>query len=478
SRGEPDREKLALWLEDVGEESNQVVILYLGDRVAGTNQEFLRQSELVPERLAGDIYRDVALEGRRTLFDRQAFGENPYLVGYRPLLAPDGRILGVIAIPALYRQLEIERENVRTSSAIFSLFFCMIVAMVVLALVIARRIARPLRILSAGTARVAGGDLDFEIPLSSRDEFGDLLESFNRMTRELRASRDRLVRAERDAAWREMARQIAHEIKNPLTPMKLAAQNLPRSYARNPQGFSETLSEGVRMIIKQVDALSRIATEFSNFAKFPSRRLEMVPIGEIVEGALAVFCGPGGDRIGEKVKVVREIQGGGFHVRVDRDEMSRVLVNLVQNGVQAMGESGGTLRVRVGPERFGDRFRRTRYDRLEGEPAGIGADEEVAVVVVADTGAGIDPETMKKVFEPNFSTKGSGTGLGLAICRRSVTELGGLIGLRSRPGEGCEVEVVLRARADEVETQVKPRPDATTETGERPEGAPPRGTGV
>lgn len=289
---------------------------------------------------------------------------------------------------------------------------------------LSHRIVTPLRSLTASTSEVARGNLSARIAIRTGDEIEELANAFNRMTEELESSRERIVRAEKDAAWREMARQVAHEIKNPLTPMKLSTQHCLQAYRDGAPRFGQILEKSMGTISQQIDALQRIAVEFSDFARMPSRDLGPVDVGDVLRECAALYeTGPEGP-----VRFEMGIEGGLPKVIADRDELRRVFINLISNAVHAMDDRG-EISIRANAVR------------------GCGGDAGRPAVEIAieDRGAGIPEEVLPRLFQPYFSTKSKGTGLGLAICRRVVDDLGGEIRLESRPGRGTVATVRLPA---------------------------------
>ncbi len=283
-------------------------------------------------------------------------------------------------------------------------------------LVIARRTTSPVLELQKYTRRVAQGDLDAQIAIRSRDELGELAQDFNEMTRELKHQRERIVKAEKDAAWREMARQIAHDLKNPLTPIKLSLDLLERVRKENPDGSEEILVRTMELIRRQVANLQHIAGEFYEFTGGRKPRPTRVEVGELVSEVLHLH-----DAWAVELGVSMQREGVGGCVLADLSKLRRVLVNLVSNALQAMPE-GGRLDVETVPQ-----------------------DGHVRISI-RDTGEGLSAEVRGHLFEPYFTTKGEGTGLGLAISKRVVEEMGGTIELAPAPaadGGGTVAVVVL-----------------------------------
>jgi two-component system nitrogen regulation sensor histidine kinase NtrY len=292
-----------------------------------------------------------------------------------------------------------------------------LLAALVTALVLSGRIAGPVRALAAQARGVAAGDLDHGRALDAPDEIGDLARAFASMTTELRTSRERLVQAERVAAWREMARRLAHELKNPIFPIQLSIETLRRALdqegAQDAARFQALFRESSDTILDELRSLRAIVEEFSQFARMPPPRLAAVDLGEVVERVLALYRARAG-----AVRIEASLAPDLPPVSADRDLIGRALGNLVANALEAMPD-GGTLSVR------------TRR-----------ADDGVAIEV-ADSGPGLTEEQRTRLFTPYYTTKKGGTGLGLAIVQGIVSDHGGRIQVESAPGQGTKFVLVL-----------------------------------
>ena len=328
-----------------------------------------------------------------------------------------GWIVGVgIDNPDLYETVD-ELEGVLWKAT------ALVLATVVLATwAIARRTTRPILALEQHTRRVAGGDLEAQVDVRSRDELGQLAAAFNTMTRDLRESRAKLIKAEKDAAWREMARQVAHEIKNPLTPIQLSVSLLERARDERSSEFDAIFDRTVDLVQRQVANMRQIASDFSAFAGARKPRPEAVDAGALVEEVLALDAAWAAE-LGVAVERRLELAP----VFADPAELRRVLINLVSNALEAMPE-GGRLEARV---------------RAVGSGGGRSVEIEIE-----DSGVGVSDEVRARLFEPYFTTRSGGTGLGLAIASRLVDEMGGRIELLPVPperGRGTIARVVLPA---------------------------------
>jgi signal transduction histidine kinase len=303
------------------------------------------------------------------------------------------------------------RELFDTSEELRALLLGVTVASVLIlvawGLVASRAIVRPVRRLADATERIAQGDLSTRVVARGQHELADLGRAFNRMAADLTQSREQLRQAERQAAWAEMARQVAHEIKNPLTPMRMTAQLVLKARKDNDPRLAELTDRLARGVLDQTTALARIAADFQQFAGPPMREVETIAadhlLGEVEELFLAAA------EIGG-VAVRFERGAAGASVDADRQEMRRVFLNLIQNGIAACNGRGTVV---------------VRSSREDGR----------VVFRVTDDGAGIPARVQERLFEPYFTTKSSGTGLGLAICKRILQAHGGSIALESsRPG--------------------------------------------
>jgi signal transduction histidine kinase len=278
---------------------------------------------------------------------------------------------------------------------------------------VARRVTRPLEALRAGAAAVGAGKLSARVETRATGEVGELVDAFNAMTAELARVTARAAAAERVAAWREVARRLAHEVKNPLTPVAMSVETLRDAWARKSPDLPEIFDEATQAIREEVRRLSRIVDEFGRFARLPQPELRQVGGAELVGAFLALYPeGPPG------VELSRDVQPELPVVKVDPDQILQVLHNLLRNAFEAVGRQG---RVKVSARREGEEL----------------------VVEVADSGPGIAPEVRPHLFEPYFTTKEAGTGLGLAISDRIVREHGGRIEVESEPGKGTTFSVCL-----------------------------------
>ncbi|MCC7139030.1 MAG: HAMP domain-containing protein [Planctomycetes bacterium] len=402
----------------------QDLSLYQDGELQATTMRGLVYAELLPARLDAAVYRAVELERRDLVVRVERIAGRQVRVAYTPLRSLDG-VAGTLSVPLLFDSERADRRAAATGSVLLAAYLVAIVLLVVLGLYTARGLARRLTALSEATRSVAAGNLDVELPLVGRDEVGGLVRAFNAMAGDLKRLREREALAEREQAWRGMARQVAHEIKNPLTPMKLMLQQLVATSRQDPRAAAGMIEPTAKVVLEQIDTLSRIASDFSAFARFPPRSLVEVDVNDVLRSVALLYTGGESARETIETDLAPDLPA----VRWDRDELRRVFVNLVANAVQAVDEGKGRVRVSI---------------RSCRAPA-PGSGREGVLVTVADDGVGIPPDHMPRLFQPDFSTKTHGTGLGLAIVKRIVGDLGGEIRIASEPGHGTTVSTWLPA---------------------------------
>jgi len=256
---------------------------------------------------------------------------------------------------------------------------------------------------------------DEKIEWNKQDEIGGLVNEYNRMVDELAASAELLAKSERESAWRQMAQQVAHEIKNPLTPMKLSVQYLQKAWNEKTPDWDDRLNRFTQTIIEQIDSLSVIASEFSNFANMPRSHIAKEDMIEIINNSIELFNNT------TKINFTLESQQPCM-VIVDREQMLRVYNNLIKNSIQAIpNPDEGAIKI------------------------AINKNNAEYLIRFSDNGIGIPEDQKGKVFYPNFTTKSSGMGLGLAMVKSIIENAGGSISFESEPGKGTSFYISLPA---------------------------------
>jgi nitrogen fixation/metabolism regulation signal transduction histidine kinase len=330
-----------------------------------------------------------------------------------PLMGYENNLLGVLLFASPRRGLvALEASLLRTGIAVAA---AGILVGIALSWWAAARVTRPVLRLAESAGRVAAGNWNTTVEVSSTDEIGQLARAFNGMTHELVAQRERLVQAERVAAWRELARRLAHELKNPLFPLQITVENMQRARESYPEQFDEVFREGTGTLLAELGKLKQIIARFSDFAKMPAPEMQAVNLNDLVGETMKLFQPQLAQaRITPRIELDPNLRP----VQADPDQMTRVLRNLILNAIDAMPD-GGAVTVRT-----------------SALPAGLRLE-------VSDTGQGLTPEECARLFTPYYTTKTHGTGLGLAIVQSVISDHHGSIQVESEPGKGSTFRIEL-----------------------------------
>ncbi len=340
-----------------------------------------------------------------------------------PLTGQDKRLLGVLLIGNSRRPYVDLRQQIRSVTLL-----CGgggILLAILLSGWAAARVTRPVEQLAQAAREVASGNWSAQVTVTSSDELGELAESFNRMTHELLAQKEHLVQAERVAAWRELARRLAHELKNPLFPLQLTVENLLRAREQSPQQFEEIFQESSSTLLAEIANLKAIVSRFSEFARMPQPQVQQIQLNDIVQHVVRLFQAQFRSPERAPIECKLDLADPMEPISADPDLLHRALSNLVLNAMDAMPQ-GGALTLR------------TRQNR------------EFSYVEVSDTGTGLTPEECERLFTPYYTSKAHGTGLGLAIVQSVINDHGGRVRVRSESGTGTTFVIELpRTASDE-----------------------------
>lgn len=348
--------------------------------------------------------------------DWSQLSQDPPLVV--PLVGPDGKPVAQLEVVVSDGDLARVLQKLTVTSA--GLALGALIGVVLIGFFVARRTTRDLDLLVAGSLAVARDNLDHRVPVRSDDEIGQLAKAFNFMMEDLKSSKEKLVIAERIAAWQEIARRLAHEIKNPLTPIQMAMDTLRKTWKKQHPSFGEILDESTATVMEEADRLKHIVSEFSAFARMPKPEFARLDLNDLVRGSLALYQG-GAAPI--EIKLFEALP----RIDADKNQLNQVVLNLVENARDAIGaRDGGRIAVET---RLGE-----ASDRV--------------MLLVEDNGPGIPGDLKDKVFAPYFTTKHGkgGTGLGLAIVHRIVSDHGGRISVSDAPGGGARFAIELPLR--------------------------------
>jgi two-component system nitrogen regulation sensor histidine kinase NtrY len=365
-----------------------------------------------------------------------------------PLTGQDNRLLGILLVGNTRRPYVELRNRIRSAALLAG------GAGIVLAILFsgwaASRVTKPVEQLADAAREVAAGNWNTRVSVSSTDELGALAESFNRMTEELLQQREQLVQAERVAAWRELARRLAHELKNPLFPLQLTVENLVRAREQSSEQFDEVFRESSSTLLAEIANLKAIISRFSEFSRMPQPQFQRIQINEMVQNVARLLQGQLRSPEQAPIECRLELVEGLTPIAADPELLHRAFSNLALNALDAMPQ-GGTLTFRTSSH--GDRV----------------------MVEIADTGAGLTAEECQRLFTPYYTNKAHGTGLGLAIVQSVISDHGGRISVRSEPGRGATFMIELPRSLDKLRTEDTPGPGATiSSASSSPEPEPDR----
>ena len=346
-----------------------------------------------------------------------------------PLTGDNHQLLGILLVTSS-RQIYAELSRQIRSAALLASAAGLLLA-VLLSSIAAVRVTRPVEELAHAAREVASGNWNAQVTRRRDDELGLLADSFNQMTRDLLDHRERLVQAERVAAWRELARRLAHELKNPLFPLQLTVENLMRAREQSPQEFEEIFRESASTLLSEIANLKGIINRFSEFSKMPQPQLQNVDLCDLLSNVIKVYdaqlkqCGIECRVEFQRSELLSAVPKprGSTLIFADPDLLHRAVSNLVLNAIEAMSR-GGTLRLRASQN------------------------QTLAMIEVSDTGSGLSPEECARLFTPYYTSKPHGTGLGLAIVQSIVSDHGGTIRVQSQPGHGTTFIIELPARTE------------------------------
>ena len=369
-------------------------------QVRDTLQESQRVIRWTSDSADAEVFHAIPLTG-------------PNLNAANPIGA-NQQLMGVLLVGSSRRPLiELQRQIVSTAMLVGGVG---IMVAVLASLWFAARVTRPVVSLAEAARRVAAGDLGAKVEVESSDELGELAAAFNRMTEDLAQQKDRTLQAERVAAWRELARRLAHELKNPLFPLQVTVENLMRAKQKAPEMFEEVFHEGTATLLAEINNLKTIIARFSEFSRMPQPQRQPTLVNDVLRSVLRVFHAQLQEK--NQISVHTELDDPLPEISADPDLLHRALQNLVLNAIDAMPQ-GGDLTIRTAT--LGDRI----------------------ALSVSDTGSGLTQEECGRLFTPYYTTKQHGTGLGLAIVQSVVSDHGGKISVESTKEKGTTFRIEL-----------------------------------
>lgn len=378
-----------------------------------TSQENIYEKALLARIIMPNAYHNLYKKSSSLYMQDESVGRLSYLSSYAPIRDEKGNTIAYINVPYFSSQKELNYQISNILVALINLYAFIFLISGLLTVFITQWITRTFNIVINRFETLSLTENE-RIDWPYEDEIGLLVREYNKMVIKLEESAARLAQSEREGAWREMAKQVAHEIQNPLTPMKLNIQYLQQALKNNQPNVNELAEKVSKSLIEQIDNLSYIATEFSNFAKMPEARPTLLELNKIIEQSVALYLNE------QKFKVSFNRLPSDVYILSDLSQLRRIFSNILENAIQSIpDEKQGIITVSL-----------------------VVADETV-LITFSDNGSGISPDVKDRIFQPYFTTKSSGTGLGLAMTKKIVESWNGKIWFETTPGTGTKFFISL-----------------------------------
>lgn len=380
----------------------------LNGRLLASSRYDIFDQHLVSKQMNPQAYRAMFIEDKLYFKHEEQIGDSRYLSSYIPFKSEKGDVLAYINLPYFARESEIRNEISSLILTYINLFLVISGVVVFLVLLLSRRLLQPLQMIQDKMRSLRIDRVNEKIVWKSKDELGQFVAQYNTLLDELAESAERLARSERESAWREMAKQVAHEIKNPLTPMRLSVQYLLKAWNDEDPDIAKKIKNTSETLINQIDTLSSIASAFSDFARLPVSKPEKINMVLLLNNLIVLFNNH--PNITFKTNFEHE---AAIWISADQANMNRIFTNLIKNSLQAIGErQNGLIDIQVH------------------------ADNNRINIIIKDNGKGMSSDEARRVFTPNFTTKSSGMGIGLAMVHNLVTTAGGEIHFETEQGSG------------------------------------------
>jgi signal transduction histidine kinase len=371
---------------------------------------------LITKHMNGKAFINLRNLQRSEYVNQEVIGNLSYKAAYAPIRNAKGETQAYLQLPYFSNELDYRERIGSLLNVMINIYALIFIAIGLFAVIIARQITNPLSFIQQSLSKTIYGKKNEPIKWGRDDEIGELITEYNNMIGALEVSAQKLAQSERESAWREMAKQVAHEIKNPLTPLKLGLQLLEKSWREKDPKFDQKFERFSKSFVEQIESLSSIASEFSAFAKMPDTRMERFNIFDAISQAVTIF------KQMDNFNIIYTSPDDPFFINADRDQLLRCFNNLLKNAIEA-----------------------TPADRFGILEINHQITDRDILITVKDNGNGIPENMHEKIFEPNFTTKSSGTGLGLAFVKNSIENAGGKVWFETMPGKGTTFFLKLPA---------------------------------
>lgn len=385
--------------------------IYFYDYLVYSSTGDLNNISLISDRLDYSVYNALTVKGLSEVLRNESIEGYNFNTLYRKV-AING-VEYIIGVPDVFNPISLPMSETQLDIFLFGSYSLAVMLIVVISTLISNQIALPIKKITAATSSVAGGDLSIELKDNFTGEMKELRNGFNKMVKDLKKSHNRVAEMEREAAWKEMAKQVAHEIKNPLTPMKLSVQQLIQAKKDDHPKFDEMFSKVTGTVIDQIEILKNIASEFSHFARMPIANLEKVNLSESISEALELFSN-------ENININFSSENKDLIIYADDDQLKRSIINLVRNSIQASAKNVNVTIVK----------------------------NDMINIFIEDDGSGIPDEIKNKIFDENFTTKSEGMGLGLNMGRKFFEFIEGKIEIENTSSSGTVLKITVPEAAN------------------------------
>ncbi len=380
-----------------------------------TSRQKIFNYGLLSEQINPIAKRELHENAQSDFVHQENIGLLNYSSAYSPLFNNSGKLLGYINLQHFGQQDEIEYQIQQFLVSVINIFVLLLALSAITAIFVANWITNPLQMLQERFSKINLKESNQRISYNLDDEIGDLVKSYNQKIEELEVAAQQIAQNERESAWRDMAKQVAHEIKNPLTPMKLSVQHLMRSFDPNDEKSTEKINKVSQSLVEQIDALTKIANEFSNFAKMPKPIFEDVDLTQIINNSVEVFIQS------SPTKIQTELPNNCI-IKGDKEQLLRVFNNLIKNSIQAINEKeDGIITIKLDGKQF-------------------------IKITITDNGMGMNEEQKNKIFTPYFTTKSTGSGIGLSMVKQIVLNHNGTINFESTENVGTTFTIEINNR--------------------------------
>jgi len=387
-----------------------------GELISTSRPEIFNRG-LLSENINPKAYEELFINNQLFFITQEKLGSIIYYSSYTPLMLNSDKPSGIINLPYFAKQSDVTRSYYQMIFTFINLFVILGIIGTIIVLMLTRLITKPLAVLQKNLAEIQIGKQNEIIEWKGNDEIGQLINAYNKMIIKLEESTELLKQSERESAWREVAQQIAHEIKNPLTPMKLNVQYLEKAFQEKDPRLDKKVKNISEMLIAQIETLNKVAEMFSDFTKTKTRKFEKVNLSDIIKKAIQLF-----KNHSNTVFVFDAEQGITFVTKAYEKDLLQVFNNLIKNSIQSLeGSTDGTIEIKLSTA------------------------NNVHIVEFSDNGKGISDDIKINIFKPYFTTKSTGTGLGLAIVKNIMNEIGGEITLKSTTGKGTRFVLKFQA---------------------------------